>query len=169
MQKKKKEATPTPDAKPIIDIKDDPTLTAGDVETYVFDFLIKQPGDYVYEIWKKEGKEVTKEGAAEVSAAELANEKAITELQTKYAKVPAAKQELAKKISTAPTKAEETTANTKSLEESLKRIIRYNNKRKYDERVGFASTIANNAEEIGKQCTIKYLLPAISDHLVIPY
>jgi len=54
----------------------------------------------------------------------------------------------------------------KLLNESLNRITRYNNKRKYEERLGFASTLAAKAEEIGITNTINFLSKAIENYLV---
>lgn len=54
----------------------------------------------------------------------------------------------------------------KVLKQSLSRITRYSNKRKFDERIGFASTLAAKAEEIGIPNTINFLLKAITSYLV---
>ena len=52
------------------------------------------------------------------------------------------------------------------LKQSLSRITGYNNKRKYEERIGFASTLAAKAEEIGIANTITFLLKVITIYLV---
>lgn len=53
------------------------------------------------------------------------------------------------------------------IKQSLSRITRYNNKRKYEERIGFASTLISKAEEIGIANTINFLLKVITNYLVI--
>ncbi|MDR3582141.1 MAG: hypothetical protein P4L67_02605 [Candidatus Pacebacteria bacterium] len=162
---KKRNGTPTP-SEPrlaLLDIKDDPTLTAGDVETYAFDYPAKQSGDHIYEVWKKDTPEPPR---AEIIGTELANEKSIAELMAKFAKLtPVVRTEPARR-SLPRSSPGKPLADVKELSESLKRIIRYNNKRKYEERVGFATTIASNAEEIGRKNTVAHLLPAIASHLV---
>jgi hypothetical protein len=55
----------------------------------------------------------------------------------------------------------------KLLKQSLSRITRYNNKRKYEERIGFTSTLASKAEEIGIPNTINFLLKVITTYLVL--
>ena len=54
----------------------------------------------------------------------------------------------------------------KVLNEILSRIARHNNTRKYEERVGFASTLTTKAEEIGILNTVKFLLKAMNEYLV---
>lgn len=62
---------------------------------------------------------------------------------------------------------ESKTANQlKILKQSLNRIARYNNKRKYEERLGFVSTLTAKAEEIGITNTINFLSKAITNHIV---
>lgn len=53
------------------------------------------------------------------------------------------------------------------LKQSLSRITRYSNKRKYEERIGFASTLTAKAEEIGIANTINFLLKVITNYLVL--
>ena len=54
----------------------------------------------------------------------------------------------------------------KAIKETLNRIKRYNNKRKYEERLGFASTLTAQAEEIGISNSVKFLLQTIHKYLV---
>ena len=140
----------------------------GDIETYSFDFSIKPSADHMFAQY---GKAVTTTSQKEkngstpaIDPLELLNEKGFADLLAKFGKSAITpRQEVSKKPATStPLKSE----NAKELTESLKRIIRYNNKRKYEERVGFATTLANKAEEIGPALTIQHLLPIIEKHLV---
>lgn len=161
MEKRKK----TPEIQPALSSlkKEDLTLTEGDIETYTFEFTHKQHNGHIYQVLKKDAKPPNKGNDNDVSSADLANEKTLAELLSKYSKQYQNLPESQKK----PTlKGEEPSTDVKDVKELLKRITRYNNKRKYEERVGFASTIAAKAEVIGRKSTINFLLPAIQNFLV---
>ncbi len=144
--------------------KNGQSMTAGDVETYVFDYGLVNATEHTYWAWKPENKRPGKSAYFGVTAAELMNEKTMQELEVKFAKIHVAAQEQAKKAATEAAVVQG--INTKTVSESINRIRRYNNKRKYEERLGFASTLVAKAEEIGRKHTVDLLLPAIANHMV---
>jgi len=151
--------------------KEEISLTPGDIETYSFDFSIKSNTEHLYISHRKLSDTPTTNSENEIPSAEiLLNEKIFTDLLSKYAKAPitssnSPKTEV-KKSASIPAGSPIKSDNAKDLTESLKRIIRYTNKRKYEERIGFATTIANKCEEIGPALTVQHLLPIIEKHMV---
>jgi len=97
----------------------------------------------------------------------ILNEKVIKELMEKYPLVEHEAQsednEEVKEVG------EINPSNVKLIRESLSLVVRYNNRRSYDERQGFASTLSDRAEEIGANNTIKFFLNIIDTQLVILY
>jgi len=143
--------------------------TPGDVETYVF----SPPAKFAEQIFisydSLTNAKNTPQPAPILDPTEILNEKVLTDLLAKYSiKTPSSPLENRRKSSSASSSEsdEASLSNLKTLKESLSRIARYNNKRKYDERLGFASTLSAKAEEIGRRNTIKFLLKVIDEQLV---
>eukprot|EP00826_Nyctotherus_ovalis_P019713 TRINITY_DN16117_c0_g3_i1.p1 TRINITY_DN16117_c0_g3~~TRINITY_DN16117_c0_g3_i1.p1 ORF type:complete len:163 (-),score=51.78 TRINITY_DN16117_c0_g3_i1:300-788(-) len=129
----------------------------GDVEVYMFEHPKKSESAF-YSL-KHTGMEAEEEFPVDVGV--ILNEKVIEDLLASRAARNDGGTE--KKKSSAKKKVQ--SSQVKSLKETLNRIARYNNKRKEEERFGFASTLFTNAEEIGVLNTVKFLLKAIR-HLV---
>ncbi len=139
--------------------------TPGDVETYTFTPPIK-PFEATFRTWDP-FKPPADAMTFSPSVTEILNEAIIAELLAKHTVKPAPPFiEKRRKSSTSSEGDETSLTNLKAIKESLSRIARYNNKRKYDERLGFASTLSSKAEEIGRGNTIKFLLKVIDEHLV---
>lgn len=134
----------------------------GDVEVYVFEHSKK--GESVFYSLQHTGAEAEEEFPADVDV--ILNEKVIGELLASRA----ARNDGGAERKRSSAKKKPQSSQVKSLKETLNRIARYNNKRKEEERFGFASTLSTNAEEIGVLNTVNFLLKAIR-HLVLfsPY
>ncbi len=151
-----------------IDFLTDSARTPGDIETYIFVPTLKHV-EYSYRSWTPGQSPPSDSSLATADSVDLENEKVISELMSKYSQQQASPgHDKGRKLSNTSSEGsdEASMMNLKSLNESLKRIARYNNKRKYDERLGFASTLAAKAEEIGRNNTVKFLLKVIDEQLV---
>ena len=94
---------------------------------------------------------------------DILNEKVFNELMSKYTvETPTIMEEQKKPVTPSAT-----SENTKDSEKSIKRIITYNNKRSYDERLGFVTNLSDKADQLGVSLTIKHLLPIITKYIVV--
>jgi len=144
-----------------IKLKEDLNYLPSDIESYVFYFPIKLTTDHLYLKNRKNYPSNTLGEDVSLTVDAILNEKVFNELTAKY---PIITPSVTSK-KTAPSLMK--TENAKELRELLKRIMRYNNSRKYEERIGFATTLADKADEIGVGLTIKYILPIIEKYLVL--
>jgi hypothetical protein len=104
------------------------------------------------------------EGKVIPSDEEILNEKKISRLITRYS----LHSKITHKEQKNPqVKKSANVINVKVIRQALNRIRRYNNNRLYEERQGFASTLYDNAELIGIDNTVDFLLKVISKDLVL--
>ena len=136
----------------------DDQRTPGDVEIYNFN----QPHDCVSIFCSTQhtSEEFIPELPVDISV--ILNNKIMTDLLALHAQ----KNDSNTETKRANNKKKTPLIQVKSLKDTLNRIARYNNKRKMEERFGFASTLYINAEEIGIINTMKFLLKTIKEHLV---
>jgi len=129
-------------------------------ETYSFDFGNKLLLPHVYLTAKDSLSNIND---VEIDPSIIANEKVFTRLSKKYSvSIQSPTNKLAEEESSLVNKEK----SLKGVTKILKRIAKYNNKRNYQERISIASTIADDAEEIGVSLTIKHLLPIVNKHMV---